>query len=980
MLFLCGLMVQFLHADDAKAIRGEVRVGHYENHPKIFTDEKGDPAGFFPEVMRAIAEAEGWSLRFISGTWGEGLDRLAAGEIDILPDVAVSDERQQLYAFNDETVLISWAAIYSRSDLQLLSFRDLSGLRIALLEGGIYSTGPSSIRDLLEQMGIVSTYIEFPSYTEVFLAVSERRADAGVVNNIFGYSLQQFYDVVASPILFNPSQLRFAFNKNSPATPRLKEGIDARLGDMRSDPQSAYYRAMDRYLSGMPRETVQRNDYLPFVTPEEQQWIANHPRIRLGIDPEFYPFVFFDDQGRFDGMGADYVELLNQRLGLSMQATEPMGWHEAMEAFRRGEIDVLPAVGITEERLEYALFTKPFIEYQRVLLARTDLPFIAGLEDVGGLRVGVQADSSHEGFLRDSTTIDPVLFPTLNDALMALSSGKIDLLVGNLASSTYWIRRLNLLNLKVAAPVGDQAYSLHFAVRKDWPELVNLLDKGLSLIDPADHQEIRSRWVRIDYRRGIEPRVAWRIAIRAALVVLLILGLISAWTIRLKKEVTRRRVIEKQLQFRVRFERLVSETSSRFVSIPSEEVPQAIQLAMTELACFLGSTAVYLYHFDEAGCPEQKAAGGQLGRLDQMSIHPADDPPDSPWLCALKAKRPVVMRAEGGLPGSTPTLEPPPVWLKTGGIIEVPCLANDQVRGFLGMIDLDGTATPLREEDISLFQLFGQMFHEALQRKETDDALHRSAEHLEAANRRLQEVDRLKSMFIASVSHELRTPLNSIIGFTGVLLKGLAGDLNPTQQDQLGRVYESAKHLLGLITDIIDISKIEAGHIDVHSQTFDMREVVEDVLETIRPISQCKGLHLSAHLSEGMTVVADRKRVRQCLLNYLSNAVKYSEKGTVGIEVQAIDGVIEVVVSDEGIGIPAEEASRLFSPFVRLDSHLRIPAGGSGLGLYLTRKIVVELLHGEVGVTSRPGEGSRFCFRFPQKVQESSVPGEGEHS
>ncbi|EIC30720.1 MULTISPECIES: ATP-binding protein [Methylomicrobium] len=223
--------------------------------------------------------------------------------------------------------------------------------------------------------------------------------------------------------------------------------------------------------------------------------------------------------------------------------------------------------------------------------------------------------------------------------------------------------------------------------------------------------------------------------------------------------------------------------------------------------------------------------------------------------------------------------------------------------------------------------------------------------------------DRTKSMFIATMSHELRTPLNAIIGFTGILLQGLSGDLNERQRDQLSRVARSARHLLDLITDIIDISKIEAGRIDVFPSDFDLHALVSQATDTVKAQAQEKGLVLTMD-AEPFPVHSDQKRVLQCVINLLSNAIKYTEQGSVAISARAADGKVSIEIRDTGIGIETEQMQKLFIPFERLDSFLRLRTSGTGLGLYLTRKIAVDLLSGDVSVVSTPGTGSCFTLKI----------------
>jgi PAS domain S-box-containing protein len=228
--------------------------------------------------------------------------------------------------------------------------------------------------------------------------------------------------------------------------------------------------------------------------------------------------------------------------------------------------------------------------------------------------------------------------------------------------------------------------------------------------------------------------------------------------------------------------------------------------------------------------------------------------------------------------------------------------------------------------------------------------------------------DRTKSLFIATMSHELRTPLNAIIGFTGILLQGLSGELNDRQHDQLSRVARSAKHLLELITDIIDISKIEAGRIDVYPEDIDLHLLIAQAVDTVKSQSQEKKLLLTMGAPEPLHIYSDRKRVLQCIINLLSNAIKYTEKGSISITARTVDGQVLIDVNDTGIGIEADQLQRLFIPFERLDSVLRLRTSGTGLGLYLTRKIAVDLLSGDVSVVSTPGSGSCFTLSIARHL------------
>jgi PAS domain S-box-containing protein len=245
---------------------------------------------------------------------------------------------------------------------------------------------------------------------------------------------------------------------------------------------------------------------------------------------------------------------------------------------------------------------------------------------------------------------------------------------------------------------------------------------------------------------------------------------------------------------------------------------------------------------------------------------------------------------------------------------------------------------------------------------------------LSAANRKLKELDRLKSMFIASMSHELRTPLNSIIGFTGMTLQGMSGELNDEQKDNLTRAYHSAKHLLDLISDVIDISKIEAGRVEAYPEGFFLRKLVDDAVTTVVPQLRDKALTIEVDVPADTYVNTDRRRLLQCLINFLSNAVKFTESGRVIVASRKTDELVSLSVSDTGIGVAKEDLHRLFEPFERLESHLRVKAGGTGLGLYLTKKLAIDVLRGDVSVESIEGQGSTFTITFPGDIGQAGKP------
>ncbi len=257
-----------------------------------------------------------------------------------------------------------------------------------------------------------------------------------------------------------------------------------------------------------------------------------------------------------------------------------------------------------------------------------------------------------------------------------------------------------------------------------------------------------------------------------------------------------------------------------------------------------------------------------------------------------------------------------------------------------------------------------------------DAELHAQNTRLAMAVARLEELDKIKSNFLATVSHELRTPLTSVIGYSEMLLEGLAGPLNSEQREYVTTVMEKGEQLLSIITGILDISRIEAGGVNLDRASFDVSEVIVSALSTVAPTARRKRLTVEAELPPSLpAVLADRDKVRQVLVNLVGNAVKFTPEGgrvVVRAEPGALrrdsdcDGArgLRVAVSDSGIGIPPDAMAKIFDPFFQVDSSSTREYGGTGLGLSIVRSFV-HAHGGAVWAESAPGRGSTFFFTVP---------------
>ena len=259
------------------------------------------------------------------------------------------------------------------------------------------------------------------------------------------------------------------------------------------------------------------------------------------------------------------------------------------------------------------------------------------------------------------------------------------------------------------------------------------------------------------------------------------------------------------------------------------------------------------------------------------------------------------------------------------------------------------------------------------------DKLAVSNQELELRNREVERATRLKSKFLANMSHELRTPLNAIVGFSDLLADETPGELNDKQKRFVNHIKQGSGHLLQLINDILDLSKIEAGQLELRCEDFQLKDALPEVLSTIRPLAMIKNIQVQQKLKTDLSVYADRVRFKQVLYNLLSNAVKFTPKdGRIDIDCVEKGNEVCISVTDTGIGIRSEDQAVVFEEFRQVEGNTDTANEGTGLGLAITKRLV-EQQGGKISLESEPGKGSRFTFTLPigSRTSSKSLPVNG---
>ena len=510
------------------------RVANELDWPPFDFVENGKPVGFSIDFIKMAAQNVGAELHFINGhSWEELLALFKKGQLDILPAVYRTEERDAFIAFTAGYADNPSVLILHANDEKTTELNHLAGRPVAVVAGYATAQVMKTRHPDIRQMPVKDV-------AEGLKAVSMGGADAfvgslGVIAHVMEKNFIPNIRIAGDARLKtrDESRLRMGVAKDRILLRNiLEKGLDAITAD-------EIKRIRQRWMPFVGNRLAEKDKVK--LTGAERRWLAEHPRLRLGVDPAWPPFEFIDDDGVYSGIGSGYAEIIARRLDIDMEPVPDLTWSQVIDRAKAGEIDVLPTVMRTPEREKYLTFTKPYISFPVVIATRRSARFIDNLTDLNEQRVGVVKDYVTEQLLRrHHPELQLFPYPTLAKGLAALNAGRLDAFVDNLGAISFEMGRAALEEIKIAAPTRFN-FELAMAVRKDWPELTAILDKALDSLDNQERGTIKNTWMAMEVTFGTDIETILQWAVPVLLVIVLILILIMYWNHRLGREIADRR-------------------------------------------------------------------------------------------------------------------------------------------------------------------------------------------------------------------------------------------------------------------------------------------------------------------------------------------------------------------------------------------------------------------------------------------------------
>ncbi|MFB4392945.1 MULTISPECIES: ATP-binding protein [unclassified Pseudomonas] len=658
------------------------------------------------------------------------------------------------------------------------------------------------------------------------------------------------------------------------------------------------------------------------LSSQEKQWLRENPTMRVAVSDTAAPLSFFDSASHFRGVAADLLELVRLRTGLVFEIQRASGTQDMLEQLKDGRADLIAALP-TEDYLDADINSShPYLESPYVLMTRAADGQLTSLQALQGRRVAVSRNS---GIANELSRVHPQIGQVETDStfysVALLKSGAVDAVITTLIDANHALAVNN--DLRIRSTVGAEPASFSIASTRRLPELASILDKALLSISPEELGAINNRWRGDTLHDGSQWRDYQRLVVRLVLGIALLLALAMVWNAYLRRQIRHRQRAERALNDQLEFMRALLNGTPHPIYVRDRD------------GRLQSCNDSYLEAVD-ASAEEvmgKRLQESLLGNCDYtQQIH-------TDYLQVMAAGTPL--------------------------IVDRPLRLKDRELTIYHWI------LPYRDSLGEVQGIIGGWIDISERRVLIQD--------LRAAKQQADDANRAKSTFLATISHEIRTPMNAVIGMLELALR--RADQGQLDRAAIDVAYHSAKDLLGLIGDILDIVRIESGHLSLVPEPVDISSLIETVRRVFDGQARQKGLALEVAVepSAHCQALLDPLRFKQVLSNLLSNAIKFTEQGQVRISAKVHppgpSGLpsLDLEVCDSGIGIHDDDLPRLFTPFAQANPHSEGARAGTGLGLAISRTLC-EMMGGDLQLKSLQGVGTQVSLTMPLQCVNITPP------
>ena len=891
-----------------------------------FIKENGSTGGYaalFCEWLTSLFEIK-FDLKLY--LWTELHDKLISGEIDFSGHMMPDEQSLSTYFMTDFIAARQFILVQLRGSRSLDEIQAERPLRYAFTEGS--PTEPAVAR--VTKPGAYEP-VWLDDYAEAYNCLLAGDADAFITTSAAEIYFINNDDIVIGdffPLIFNPVSLATAKRELEP----IISIVNKALQNTSSSGDSAVPYLNDLYSKGY--DEYRHYKFVMSLNDEEKEYLRNTSSVPLAVQYFNYPMAFYDThEKKWDGITFDLLHEVKKITALDFEVVNSTHseMNELMQMLRDGRAHMCSNLIFTPEREPYYLWGEhKLMADQYALLSKINFPNIR-INEIPFARIALIKNTAYtemfyKWFPNASHTIE---YENYDKAFLALEKGEVDLVMSAKSSLLYYANYYEFSGYK-ANYLFNHHYVSAFSFSREQAILRSIMDKALSVINTG---VVVEQWITKTYdyhARMAEALRPWLLG--AVLMSIVIFALLLAMFYRKRNE-------------RKRLEILVNERTNEI-----REANEYTQLLLdaTPLACTLWNRDLEMVNCNlEAlklfGAPDKKQFAEKF-----MNLAP-DLQPDGE------------RSFEGGYALVKQAFDKK--YLRREWVHET----------FTGeALPCDVILVRLKHRDDYLIAGFSRDLRE---QKTYLEEIEKTQENLRLARDAAEASNQAKSIFLANMSHEIRTPMNSIIGFSELAHDG---NISQKTKEYLNKISDNAKWLLQIINDILDISKIESGKLELEHIPFDLHDIFCKCQALILPKAEEKGLsfHCYAEPPVEKFILGDPIRLRQVLVNLLSNAIKFTHMGTVQFSATIVSETekklsIQFEIKDSGIGMSPEQAERIFQPFMQADNSITRKYGGTGLGLYITKNIV-EMMGGRLEVESTSGIGSSFAFRLDFDVADEA--------